>query len=149
MSPDLLSQVSQILQNGKDLMSNPTVSGAVTGLLGWMKKAFKNNKRAQERLEMIERLEANEEVINQLKTNLDDLLYDNEQLQKELEEKVKEVNEAMAKAGINITKTNTMNINGDNNIGIQDVSGGGNININVERSSGMRDILNSSLDSDV
>jgi len=74
-------------------------------LFGWLKKAFKNSKRAQERLELIEKAEANKETIKQLQTNIDDLLYDNEEYQKQLAELVEDVKKQADKAGVkNITK---------------------------------------------
>lgn len=74
-------------------------------MFGWLKKAFKNSKRAQERLELIEKAEANKETIKQLQTNIDDLLYDNEEYQKQLAELVEDVKKQADKAGVkNITK---------------------------------------------
>jgi hypothetical protein len=126
---ELISQAGNILQQSAQLMKIPAVSGAVTGLFGWLKNAFKNNKRAKERLELIEKAEANEETIKQLQTNIDDLLYDNEEYQKQLVELVEEVKKQADKAGVsNITKTNTMNITGNSNISIQDSKGDINLN---------------------
>jgi len=119
---DLLIQTGQILQQSSELMKNPAVAGAVTGFIGWMKNIFSNNKRAKERLEMIEKMQANEETINQLKTNLDDLLYENQDLQKQLEEKLAELQKTISNAGISITKTNTVNIEGNNNSVFQDIN---------------------------
>ena len=120
----LITQAGAILQQSVELMKIPAVSGAVTGLFGWLKNAFKNNKRAKERLELIEKAEANEETIKQLQTNLDDLLYDNEAYQKQLAELVEEVKKQADKAGVkNVTKTNTMNVTGNSNISIQDSKG--------------------------
>jgi hypothetical protein len=119
---DLLIQTGQILQQSSELMKNPAVAGAVTGFIGWMKNIFSNNKRAKERLEMIEKMQANEETINQLKTNLDDLLYENQDLQKQLEEKLAELQKTISSAGISITKTNTVNIEGNNNSVFQDIN---------------------------
>lgn len=120
----IISQAGAILQQGAELMKNPAISGAVTGLFGWLKDVFKNNKRAKERLELIEKAEANEETIKQLQTNLDDLLYENEEYQKQLAALVEEVKKQADKAGVsNVTKTNTMNVTGDKNISIQDSKG--------------------------
>ncbi len=126
---DVLTQTTQILTQSAELMKNPAVAGAVSGFFGWMKNIFSNNKRAKERIEMIEKLQASEEVIKGLQTNLDDLLYENEDLKKQFEEKLTELQEQLKNAGVQITKTNTMNITGNNNIGLQDINGG-NININ-------------------
>ncbi len=129
---DIISQTTQILEQSVELMKNPAVSGAVNGFLGWMKNIFSNNKRAQQRLEMIEKMEANEEIIKGLQTNLDDLLYENEELKKQFEGKLAELQEQLQNAGVQITKTNTMNITGDGNIGLQDINGG-DINININK----------------
>ncbi len=136
---DVITQVGQILQQGQELLGNPAVAPVVKGLIDWMKGLFKNNKRAQQRLEMIERMEASEKEIEALKVSLDDLLYENEELKKQLEQKLAEVQNALQAAGINIQKTNTINITGDGNIALQDIQGG-NINLNV--SSGANDLLN-------
>jgi len=126
----LLTQTGAILQQSAELLKNPVVMPAVKGLFDFFKNAFSNNKRAKERLEMIEKMDANEEAINAFKTNIDDLLYENEDLKKQLEKIVSQVEEKMKEAGMgNITKNNTMNISGDNSLGIQDISGG-NITIN-------------------
>ena len=129
---DLLTQTSAILSQGAELMKNPAVGTAVTGMFTWMKDLFKNNKRAQERLELIEKSEANESTINDLKTNLDDLLYNNEELKKQLEEQVTKVEKMMEKAGVqsNVSKTNVMKDTGDNSQNFQDVNVKGNFSIN-------------------
>ncbi len=128
----ILTQTVEILKQSAELMKVPAVSSAMTGLIKWLKNLFKNNKRAQERLEMIEKLQANEETIKQLQINLDDLLYENQELKKQLEEKIKEIQEKISASGININKTNTINITGDGNIAIPDVNNS-NINININK----------------
>jgi len=58
------------------------------------------------------------------------VLEDNEELQQELEAKVKEVEKVAAREGVSIvTKTNTMNVTGNKNISLQDINSGGNISI--------------------
>lgn len=127
----LLTQTGMILKNSAELLNSPIVVPAVKGLFGFLKKVFTNNKRAKQRLEMIEKMEANEETINSLKTNLEDAMYENDELKKELEKIVKDVDDKMQKAGMgNISKTNEQNISGNNNIGFQDISGG---KINIDK----------------
>jgi len=117
------------LQQSAELLKNPVVIPAIQGMFGFLKKAFSNNKKAQERLEMIEKMEANEETINGLKNSLDDLLYDNEELKKELEQHVIAVEEKKQAAGININVNNSLNIKEDNNVGMKDINNS-SININ-------------------
>ena len=109
----------QILKQSTVLLKNPAIGGAFTGMTGWIKSAFNNNIRAKERLELIEKAEANENAINQLKTNLEDLFYNNEDLQKQLTEKVDEVKKLMKQEGLSVSKTNTMATTGNGNISIQ------------------------------
>ncbi len=127
----LLTQAGAILQQSTELLKNPVVIPAITGFFGFLKKAFGGNKRAQERLEMIEKMEASEQEIEALKVSLDDILYNNDELKKELEVHVKKVEEKKQEAGITINKTSNLNITGNNNIlGGQDINDS-NININI------------------
>lgn len=123
-------QAGAILQQSSELLKNPVVLPAIQGMFGFLKKAFGNNKRAQERLEMIEKMEANAETIAALKVSIDDLLYDNDELKKELEKHVKVVEEKVKEAGISISKNNSLTVNGDGNIvGGMDINNS-SININ-------------------
>ena len=132
LDPNLLSQAGEIFQRGTELMKNPAIGGAVTGLFGWMKGVFKNNKRAQERLALLESAEADENTINSLKTSLDDALYQNEELQKQFAKELKKVEQVMTKEGItNVTKTTTINANNSTNTKIiADANTKGDIIIN-------------------
>jgi len=115
---ELVGQANAIFSQGTELMKNPAISGAVAGMYSWMKGVFKNNKRAQERLEQIEKSDANEEAIKGLTSSLDDVLYGNEDLQKQLAEKLKEIETIMQRENINnsVTTTNTnINTTGDGN----------------------------------
>lgn len=138
---ELITQAGTILQQSAELLKNPVVLPAVQGMFGFLKKAFSGNKRAQERLEMIEKMKATEEiseenkaVIDGLKTNLDDLLYDNEELQKQLAEFMKQVEEKKEEAGIAPTETTTINTtinaSGDNNKIVAGIKNAGDITFN-------------------
>lgn len=130
-----VTSVGALLTQASKLMENKTVKESVKSVVGWMKGLFKNNKRAKERLELIEQGKANEEAIKGIQSSLDDALYGNEELIKEFETKIKEMEEKMKEAGIttNINKTNTMNITGNNNVGLNDISGNSNINLNINK----------------
>ena len=132
LDPNLLSQTGNVLSKGMELMSNPAIGGAVTGLIGWMKGLFKNNKRALERLAMVEKAEADEKTIEKLTNSLEDEIYENEELQKQFAEELKKVEAIMKKEGVtNITKTNTINTTNSTNTKIaQDINIKGDIIIN-------------------
>jgi predicted nuclease with TOPRIM domain len=132
----IIATAGAILAQSVELFKIPAVKESVQGLFGFLKKAFTNNKRAQERIEILEKLDASQESIKKgeeaivgLQASLDDLLYDNEELKKQLEEEVKKVETKMQEAGININKKNTFNITGNDNIGAQDITNS-NITIN-------------------
>ncbi len=115
---ELVGQANAIFSQGTELMKNPAISGAVAGMYSWMKGVFKNNKRAQERLEQIEKSDANEDAIKGLTSSLDDVLYGNEELQKQLAEKLKEIETIMQRENINnsvTTTTTNINTTGDGN----------------------------------
>lgn len=129
---ELINQAGEILSRGAELLENPQVGTAINGMFSLLKNAFKNNKRAKERLELIEKEKVDEELINQVKTNLDDLLYENEDLQKQLAEKIEEIQLLMKQEGVaNTNKTNIINVNNSSNtIALQDIdTKGGDINI--------------------
>ena len=67
---ELINQASEILSQGKELIENPQIKEAVSGIFSFMKNAFGSNKRAKDRLETIEKEGANEELLNQIKTSI-------------------------------------------------------------------------------
>jgi len=132
---ELVTQASAILKQGAELMKNPAIGGAVTGMFGWL-KGILGKKSAKEKLELIEQNKHNEGTIAGLEANLEFILEDNEDLQKQLAEKVKEVDTLMQKEGMKsiiITSTATIGDNSNDNTQVQgkfDInSGGGNIKI--------------------
>lgn len=120
---ELIQQTGQLLTQSQELLKNPGVKQAVTGFLSWIgNKIFANKKATKEKLALIEQQKANAETISSLKANLEFVLDGNDELQNELAEKVKEINTLLKKAGVQITKTNTTNVEGDNNIVNQDLN---------------------------
>jgi len=123
MMTDLIQQTGNILAQSQELLKEPEVTGAISEFLHWIgKKIFGNKKATQEKLALIEQHKADKETIASLKSNLEFVLEGNEELQKKLEEKVKEVDLLLKKSGEQITKTNTVTITGDGNNVIHDVN---------------------------
>jgi len=112
-------------------MKNPAISGAVTGMFGWL-KGILGKKSAKEKLALIEQNKHSEKTISDLKANLEFILEDNEVLQIQLAEKVKEIELLMEKSGFQkiINKKNIMKDTGDNSQNFQDVNVKGNFSIN-------------------
>ena len=128
---ELISQASQLIQQSSDLISHPVVGMAAKEFVGWLGGKF-GKTSAKEKLKKIEEDNYDEKTVSGFEANLEFILEDNEQLQKELAEKIKQLEEVMAKEGISITtKANKMNVTGNQNISIQDVSSNGNINIST------------------
>ena len=127
---ELISQASQLLQQSGDLLSHPVVGIAAKEFVGWLGGKF-GKASAKEKLAQIEEGKADEKTLAGFEAHLEFILEDNEQLQKELAGKIKQLEEVMAKEGISIVhKTNTMNITGADSKGLQDVnSRQGDVNI--------------------
>ncbi|GEM_PF-1748753 len=119
----LIQQVGDILAQSQELLKQPGIKDAVSGFLSWIgSKIFANKKAKQERLALIECQKADEQTISDLKSDIRSLVEDNEELQKELAEKVKDLDLILKQAGVQITKTNNMNINGNINRVYQDIN---------------------------
>ncbi len=96
-------------------MKNPAIGGVITGLFGWL-KGILGKKSAKEKLELIEQNKHTEGTIAGLEANLEFILEDNEDLQKQLAEKLKEVELLMKQEGIdNSIKISTINISNSTN----------------------------------
>lgn len=120
---ELIQQTGNILAQSQELLKQPEVKGAVTGFLSWIgSKLFANKKATQEKLALIEQQKADAETIAGLKSNLEFVLDGNDELQKELAEKVKEVDLLLKQAGVQTTKTNSINITGNSNKVYQDIN---------------------------
>jgi hypothetical protein len=119
---DLIQQTGYILAHSQELLNQPEVKGAITSFLSWMgKKVFANKKASQEKLVLIEQQKADAETIAWLQSSLEFVLDGNEELQQELAEKVKEVELLLKQTGVQITKSNSINATGQNEI-YQDIN---------------------------
>ena len=126
---ELINQASQIIQQSSNLLSHPVIGTAVTGLTSWI-GGILGKPSAKEKIKQIEENNFTEETVAGLEANLEYILEDNKSLQNELAKKLKEFEELMTKEGVTMpTKTNTMNVTGNDNISFQDVASKGNINI--------------------
>ena len=126
---ELVSVTGVILSQASELMKNPAVKGAVSGMVDWIGNVL-GKPSAKEKLKLIEENQHDESTIESLKSNLEFMLEDNQELQQQLSQKLKEIQEISQREGIKITTTtNTINITGDNNTTIQGVSSKGDINI--------------------
>ena len=121
---DTIEQTGDILENSQELLENPEVKGAISGFFKWIgSKIFANKKSAKEKLALIEQQKADSNTISGLKANLEFVLEDNEELQKELKEKVHEIDLLLKKAKTQIKKTNKISEIGDQNKLYQDIAG--------------------------
>ncbi len=121
---ELIQQIGVALERAQQLMGVPAFRETVTDILDWIgKKVFSNKKSAKEKLALIEQQKADAEIINSLKTDLEFVLKDNKELQKELTEKVQKIEKLSEEAGVSIQKHNTLNITGSGKIVFQDVAG--------------------------
>ena len=126
---EIINQASQIIQQSSNLLSHPVIGTTVSGLVSWV-GGILGKPSAQEKLKQIEEDNYTEETVAGFEANLEFILEDNENLQRELSEKIAELEKLMKQEGMSIIpKTNTMNVTGNDNISFQDVSSQGNINI--------------------
>lgn len=126
-------QAGAVLKQAAELLKNPAVNGAVKSFTGWVGNLLGKNS-AKEKLKLVEENKHTEDTITSLQSNLDFMLEDNEELQKKLADKIKELEVVMDKEGIQsvtITTTNTIGDNSNENITIQGQTdfntGGGDI----------------------
>lgn len=120
---ELIQQTGNILAQSQELLKQPEIKGAVSGFISWISsKIFANKKVSQEKLALIKQQEADAETIAGLKSNLEFVLDGNDELQKELAEKVKDLELLLKQAGVQTNKTNTANITGNSNKVYQDIN---------------------------
>jgi hypothetical protein len=117
---ELIAQTGAILGQATELLKIPAIGGAVTALFGWLGNAF-TKKSAKEKLELIRKNEANEEMLTELQGILKYEIEGNEDLQNELAEKLKEIEKLMKVNGIQPTVSNKISIKGDNNKAYQNI----------------------------
>lgn len=126
---ELVALAGVVLNQANKLMENETVGNAVKGVMSWIGGAL-GKPSANEKLQQIEVNQNVEENVNSIQNNLEFVLEDNKELQRQLAEKLEELQQLMQKEGIPMaTKTNTMNITGNENISLQDINTQGNISI--------------------
>jgi hypothetical protein len=126
---EIIALAGVILSQANKLMENETVGNAVKGVMSWIGGVL-GKPSATEKLNQIEADQNTEANVNSIKANLEFVLEDNQALQAQLAEKLKELEQLMQKEGMPLpSKTNTQNITGDNNISFQDINTQGNINI--------------------
>lgn len=126
---ELITLAGVILSGANKLMENEKVGNAVKGVMTWIGGAL-GKPSANEKLQQIEQNSNVEDNVNSIKANLKFVLEDNQALQSQLAAKLEELQSLMQKEGIPMpSKTNTINITGNENIGFQDINTQGNITI--------------------
>lgn len=127
---ELITLAGAVISGGKKLMENEAVAETVNGVVNWIGNALGGKKSVVETLEKVESGEISEEDVNGIKNKLEFVLEDDEALQQQLAAKLEEVQKVADREGVSIiTKTNTMNVTGNNNISLQDIDSDGNISI--------------------
>jgi hypothetical protein len=126
---EIITLAGVILSQANKLMENEKVGNAVKGVMNWIGGVL-GKPSANEKLQQIEESQNLEENVNSIKANLEFVLEDNQALQSQLAAKLEELQGVMKQEGIQlVTKTNTMNVSGNENISFQDISTQGNISI--------------------
>lgn len=126
---ELITLTGVVLNQASKLMENETVGKAVKGITNWI-GGILGKPSAKEKLEQIEANRNIEENVNSIKSNLEFVLEDNQQLQEQLAAMLTELQKIMQQEGVPmVNKTNTMNISGNTNISLQDINTQGNITI--------------------
>lgn len=135
---ELIDQTISIVQKSSELLkqtgTDELVKTAAKGFFGWLANIFTKNS-AKEKLKLIEDNKANQDTISGLKANLEFVLEDNQELQKQLENKVKELATFYKNQlpQINISSNSAIGNNSSNNIIIQGISSGNNTNLNITK----------------
>ncbi len=127
---ELIKQTGAVLEQSQTLLSFSDFKGKVMEFLSWIEKVLENKKSVREKLALLEQQQADSLTIEGIKANLEYVLEDKQELQKELAEKLKEIEDLAESAGITIQGNNTIKITGNSKTIIQDVNGGSKITIN-------------------
>ncbi len=126
---EIITLAGVILSQANRLMENEKVGNAVKGVMNWIGGVL-GKPSANEKLQQIEQNSNVEDNVNSIKANLEFMLEDNQALQAQLAEKLEALQGIMQQEGVQmITKTNTMNVAGNDNISFQDINTQGNISI--------------------
>mgnify|MGYP001031530899 CR=1 FL=1 len=127
---EIIALTGALIQGGKKLMENEAVAETVNGVFNWIGNALGGKQSVVETLEKAENGEVSDDDLNSIKSKLEFVLEDNEELQKQLAAKLEDVQKVADREGVTmVTKTNTMNVTGNNNISLQDIDSDGNISI--------------------
>ncbi len=111
---ELIQQTGIILAKSQEFLTQPAIKGAISGFIAWISnKVFYNKKASKEKLALIQQQKADAKTIAVLKSNLEFALDGNDELQKQLAVKLNELDLLLKQAGVQITKTHTVNISGD------------------------------------
>ena len=116
----LLTQTGAILGQATELLEIPAISDTVKGLFTWLGNVI-TKKSAKEKLELIQQNKYSKETIIGFTANLETILEDNEDLQKQLAERLMEIERLMLENGVQSTVSNTIIVTGNNNKNIQDI----------------------------
>lgn len=126
---EIITLAGVILSQANKLMENEKVGSAVKGVMSWIGGVL-GKPSANEKLQQIEENQNLEDNVNSIKSNLEFVLEDNQALQSQLAAKLEELQGIMKQEGIQlVTKTNTMNVSGNDNISFLDIGTQGNISI--------------------
>lgn len=126
---ELITLAGVILSGANKLMENEKVGNTVKGVMTWIGGVL-GKPSANEKLQQIEQNSNVEDNVNSIKANLEFVLEGNQALQSQLAAKLEELQNLMQKEGIPMpSKTNTMNVTGNDNISFQDINTQGNISI--------------------
>lgn len=136
---NLIENTIDLVQKSSELLTqtgtNEIVKSASKGFFNWLSGIFTKNS-AKEKLKLIEENNANQDTIAGLKANLEFILEDNEQLSKQLEQKLQELEKVYkTQLPTNSKTNNTSKIgeNSNNNIVIQNINSGKDSNITINK----------------
>jgi len=126
---EIVVSAGMLLGQATKLLENEAVGKAVKGFMNWVGDAI-GKTSAKEKITEIEGSLNVEQNIAALQSQLEFMLEDNHELQRQLAEKLAGIHELLKKEGIPLpAKTNTINISGERNIALQDINTQGNITI--------------------
>lgn len=113
------------------LSQNPIVKPAIKGLSEWVGNLFSKHS-VKENLQRIEENRFDDEIISELKILLKHRLEDEDDLVKQLDEKISEVKIKVKDQGLqDQVSRNIVTITGDKNVLFYDINTSGDININI------------------
>jgi len=130
---ELIEQTVALVQKSSELLrqteTEEITKSAAKYFLDWLSNVF-TKKSAKEKLNQIAENKVNQETILGLKVNLEYVLEDNDLLQKQLSEKIKELGVLLKNNGIQITRNNITSVTGNANMVFQNIMNSSNLTIN-------------------